>query len=105
MAEALETRLRALQQLQRRCEERRVAMRQRQISIMMERNFFLSKVREIEEYGRAHHWGKPLGHGDAPGEPGDHGDHEEAEDGAPLLKAIAAVLYDSRSNPATPRAQ
>ena len=71
--EALAERLRALERLQRRCEERRVTLRQRQVSIMMERNFFLGKVREVEDYGRTHHWGKPLG------EHGEHGEHGEQE--------------------------
>ena len=93
--EALADRVRALEELQRRCEKRRLALRKTQVSIMMERNFFLGKVRKIEDDGRAHHWGKPMD-----GEPEDG-----AGDGAQLLKAIAAVLYDSRSNPVTPRAR
>ena len=70
---------------------------------MMERNFYLAKVREVEEYGRAQQWGKPVGgqgHGVmAEMTPGTKGD------GIDLLRSIAAVLYDGRSNPATPRAR
>ena len=99
---ALLARLRALERLQLRCQERKLLLRQSQVSIMMERNFFLRKVREIEAYGRAHHWGKPIAQTAADND--DDSSSTIGEAGAPLLRAIAAVLYDSRSNPATPRA-
>ena len=97
--EELVARVSALERLQDRAQERRDSLRQAQISIMMERNFYLSKVREIEEYGRRYGWGRSTN------EPSLIDKPSSPVEGSALLRAIAAVLYDSRSNPATPRAR
>ena len=96
MAELGATTVRRLDDVRRRCEERANALRVVQVGIMTERNLFLRKVRDIEDYGRARNWGLPA----SPGSVGLGG--SKTVDGAELLRAVYDVLYDNRSAPNSP---
>ena len=75
-----EQKLHALKNLKSRINTRLSALRQTQVAIMIERNLYLSKLRQVENYGRIHHWGNQ---------------EEVGKQGQELLQSIHNVLYDA----------
>jgi hypothetical protein len=75
-----EQKLHALKNLKSRINTRLSALRQTQVAIMIERNLYLSKLRQVENYGRTHHWGNQ---------------EEVGKQGQELLQSIHNVLYDA----------
>ena len=83
----LEQKVFALQELKRRIQTRLSTLRKSQVAIMIERNLYLSKLREVENYGRDQDWGRS----------DDDTDGKDAgqEHGQELLHSIYDVLYDA----------
>ena len=57
-ADELARKVLQLDDLERRCERRTEELKRMQVALMMERNLYLRKLREIEEYGRNCDWGQ-----------------------------------------------
>lgn len=76
----LEEKVLALEKLKHRIKTRLTALRRSQVAIMIERNLYLSKLREVEEYGRR---------------------HKDKQSSDELLQSIYHVLYDEKLFPPT----
>jgi hypothetical protein len=86
--EDLEEKLAKLEGLKSRITLRLEKLRKTQVAIMIERNLYLSKLREVENYGRNHNWGEEQ--------------QQEKEEGKELLQSIYNVLYDvTKSTPSS----
>ena len=80
-----------LQNLKSRIQTRLSTLRKSQVAIMIERNLYLSKLRQVENYGRDHDWGN--NHTD------DDSNSSPPEQGQELLHSIYDVLYDASKEP------
>ena len=82
----LEQKVNDLQNLKSRIQTRLSTLRKSQVAIMIERNLYLSKLRQVENYGRDHDWG-----------------NHTNEQGQELLHSIYDVLYDASKEPPPPQ--
>ena len=87
----LEQKVNDLQNLKSRIQTRLSTLRKSQVAIMIERNLYLSKLRQVENYGRDHDWGNHHTN-DSNSSPPD-------EQGQELLHSIYDVLYDASKEP------
>jgi hypothetical protein len=83
----LQKKVESLEELKRRIQTRLSLLRKSQVAIMIERNLYLSKLREVETYGRSRNWGK--------------GTDDKSVPGQVLLHSIYDVLYDASKSTTT----